>query len=329
MGSLTFFILDLCLLPNIKRLLRFLCKLFQKAKRFMKIDFHVHSNYSDGKMSLEALFEEAGNRGLVAMSITDHDTLDAQEKAISFAKKKGIWYVSGLELNVTFSHREYREGKPISLDFLGYGYDIRHKALAKKLRELRDYRKKRGEKILKRINEELRKEGLEVLSSEDLLGSQPSTDAALGRPHLARYLIQKGIVRTRQDAFDKYLVKCNVPKLPLSLEEAAKLVRDAGGMLFFAHPSDSRGTSLIKLTDSLEKQQRIIEESILPHIDGIECWHPRHTPESIQSYLSFAKKHGLLVSGGSDCHQDPVLLGSVDVPDEVAYGLGFPREMRG
>ena len=124
-------------------------------------------------------------------------------------------------------------------------------------------------------------------------------------------------------------MKCNVPKLPLSLEEAAKLVRDAGGMLFFAHPNDSRGTSLIKLTDSLDKQQKIIVECMLPHIDGIECWHPRHTPETIQSYILFAKKHGLLVSGGSDCHQDPVLLGSVDVPDEVAYQFGFTREVRG
>jgi len=295
----------------------------------MKIDFHVHSNYSDGKMTLEALFKEAGQRGVAAMSITDHDTLEAQEKAVLLAKEQGIWYISGLELNVTFSHREYREGKDISLDFLGYGYDIRHKALTKKLRELRDYRKKRGEKIMKRINEELRKEGLDDLSAEDLLGSQQSADAALGRPHLARYLIQKGIVRTRQEAFDKYLVKCNVPKLPLSLEEAAKLVRDAGGMLFFAHPNDSRGTSLIKLTDSLDKQQEIIVECMLPHIDGIECWHPRHTPETIRSYILFAKKHGLLVSGGSDCHQDPVLLGSVDVPDEVAYKFGFPREARG
>jgi predicted metal-dependent phosphoesterase TrpH len=296
------------------------------VKKVMKIDFHVHSNYSDGKMNVETIFYEAGQRGLVALSITDHDTLDAQEEAIFFAKKQGIWYVSGLELNVTFSHREYREGNAVSLDFLAYGYDIRHRALGKKLRELRDYRKKRGEKILKRINEELRKEGLEVLYAADLLGSRPSANAALGRPHLAGYLIQKGVVRTRQEAFDKYLVKCNVPKLPLSLEDAAKLVRDAGGMLFFAHPNDSRGTSLIKLTDSLEKQQRIIEQSILPYIDGIECWHPRHTFEATQSYLGFAKKHGLLVSGGSDCHQDPVLLGSVDIPDEVAYGLGFPRE---
>jgi predicted metal-dependent phosphoesterase TrpH len=310
-----------------KEVTPFFCTSYLKErKKVMKTDFHVHSNYSDGKMNPETLFEEASQRGLVAMSVTDHDSLDAQEEAISFAKKQRIWYVSGLELNVTFSHRESRGGKAVSLDFLAYGYDIRHRALGRKLRELRDYRKKRGEKILKRINAELRKEGLETLSAADLLGSQPSADAALGRPHLARYLIERGIVRTRQEAFDKYLVKCNVPKLPLSLEEAAGLVHDAGGMLFFAHPNDSRGTSLIKLTESLEKQHQIIEESMLPHIDGIECWHPRHTPETIQSYIGFAKKHGLLTSGGSDCHQDPVLLGSVDVPDEVAYGLGFPRE---
>jgi predicted metal-dependent phosphoesterase TrpH len=265
---------------------------------------------------------------LVALSITDHDTIDAQERAIFLAKREGIWYVSGLELNVTFSHQAYQKGKTISLDFLGYGYDIRNKALAEKLQELRDYRKKRGQMIMNRINEELLKEGQDPLSVEDLIGDQPSAQAALGRPHLANYLIQKGIVKTRQEAFDKYLVKCNVPKLPLSVEEASKLVRHAGGVLFFAHPNDSRGTSLIKLTNSLEKQQRIIEERILPYIDGVECWHPRHTPESIRSYLAFAKKHGLGVSGGSDCHQDPILLGSVDVPDEVAYGLGFPRETR-
>jgi len=85
-----------------------------------------------------------------------------------------------------------------------------------------------------------------------------------------------------------------------------------------AHGNDPNGTSLASLTASVEEQCRIIKETMLPFLDGIECWHSRHTPETVSAYLAFAKEEGLMVTGGSDCHQDPVIMGTVHVPSYVA-----------
>ncbi|MBU2608827.1 MAG: hypothetical protein KKF26_05860, partial [Chloroflexi bacterium] len=122
----------------------------------------------------------------------------------------------------------------------------------------------------------------------------------------------------RQAAFDKYLVKCDVPKYPLSLEEASTLIRNAGGLLVHAHPNDPNGTSLISLTPDLNEQTEIIEKYMLNYIDGIECWHSKHDAETTAHYVGFARRHGLMVTGGSDCHQKPILMGTLDIPDWVA-----------
>ena len=121
----------------------------------------------------------------------------------------------------------------------------------------------------------------------------------------------------RQEAFDRYLVKCNVPKYPLSLPEASRLVRKAGGILVHAHPNDPNGTSLASITGDLEEQAKIIEENMLEYIDGVECWHSRHDAKTTAYYIKFAEKHGLYMTGGSDCHQKPLLLGTLNIPDYV------------
>ncbi len=285
----------------------------------MKIDLHIHSkNCSDGRMTLEEIFEEASRRHIDLISITDHDSIDCQEPAKILADYYDIRYVCGLELNVSFSHPDYRNSKPISLDFLGYQYEIHHPPLVEKLSELREYRRKRAEQILEKINEEFLKEDLEKFTDRDLEEIQNAVDGAFGRPHIANYMVEKGIVTNKQEAFDKYLVKCNVPKMPLSLSEASSLVKGAGGKLMLAHPNDPNGTSLVSFTTSLDEQQNIIRESMLPHIDGIECWHPRHDRETVESYLAFAQSEGLMITGGSDCHQQPLVLGTVPVPPYVA-----------
>ena len=284
----------------------------------MKIDLHVHSNCSDGKMSLEGIFEEAKRRGITLLSITDHDSLEGQEKAARLALECGIRYVNGLELNVSFTHPEYAPGKAVSLDFLAYQYNIHDRPLARKLEELRAYRIRRAEMILDKVNEELEKEGKRAFTHRDLEEIQDSVDGTFGRPHIAEYMVRKGVVAHRQEAFDRYLVKCNIPKMPLSLPEASELVRGAGGRIMLAHPNHPRGTSLVTLTRSLPAQQEIIERAMLDHIDGVECWHSGHDAVTAEAYLRFARRCGLMVTGGSDCHQSPVLMGRVPVPSDVA-----------
>lgn len=284
----------------------------------MIIDLHIHSICSDGQFKLTEIFKKASIIGIGMISITDHDSIDCQHESRLLAEEYGIKYIYGLELSVSFSRPDYNNSKPVSLDFLGYNYNPDNRDLAGKLEELRTHRRKRAERILENINAELSKEGKEKFTPKDLLEIEKSVDGAFGRPHIADYMVKKGIVTARQEAFDKYLVKCNVPKMPLSIKEASTLVRNAGGKFFMAHPNHPRGTSLIKFTHDVGVQQQVITESILPYIDGIECWHSSHDKETVDSYLKYAREKKLMVSGGSDCHQQPVLMGSVDVPDYVA-----------
>ena len=283
----------------------------------MIIDLHIHSKASDGKLTVQEIFKEANNRNIGFMSITDHDSIGCQTQALALAKIENIRYVSGVELNVTFSHPKYHENKAVSLDFLGYQFDVNNKALESKLETMAKYREERAAKILDNLNAEFQKEHIATLTKDDLRQIEESVDGVLGRPHIADYLVKKNIVKTRQEAFDKYLVKCDAPKYPLYLEEASKLIRDAGGKLVLAHPNDPHGTSLVALTKSLPEQTEIIQEKMLPYIDGVECWHSRNTAETTNHYVKFAKEHGLIMTGGSDCHQKPIVMGTVQVPDWI------------
>jgi len=281
----------------------------------MKIDLHIHTKTgSDGNLPVEDVFKEAKKRNIGLMSITDHDSIDCQARAIALAGEYGIAYITGVELNVTFQY----SGKSVSLDFLGYQYDIDNQELKNKLQLMREHREKRARQILDKLNVEFDKENIPRLTEKDLTNIQDSVDGTFGRPHIANYLIEKGIVRDRQEAFDKYLVKCDVPKYPLSLTEASRLIRNAGGILVHAHPNDSNGTSLVTITQDLDEQTAIIEKYMLEYIDGVECWHARHDAKTSAHYIDFARKHSLCMTGGSDCHQKPIIMGTLNIPDYVA-----------
>jgi hypothetical protein len=282
----------------------------------MKIDLHIHtSTGSDGALPVEEVIKEARKRNLGFMSITDHDSVSAQEKAISLTKEYGIKYVTGVELNVTF---QPIKGKSTLLDFLGYDYNIHNQALIEKLRLMREHREKRAQAIMDKINTEFNKEGLALFTGQDMQNIRDSVDGAFGRPHIAAYMIKKGIVQDTQEAFDRYLVKCDAPKYPLSLAEASQLIHQAGGVLVLAHGNDPGGTSLAMITKDMAQQTRIIAENMLEYINGLECWHPRHDDATIAYYLEFTRKHHLISTGGSDCHQKPIIMGTVKVPPEVA-----------
>jgi predicted metal-dependent phosphoesterase TrpH len=281
----------------------------------MKIDLHIHTKTgSDGALTIEEVFREAKKRGIDFLSITDHDAIEHQGKAVKLAAVYQLRYITGVELNVTFPY----QGKAVSLDFLGYGYDYKNNALNEKLRLIRDYREKRARQIIENLNAEFKKENLPLFTDKDLGKMQEGVDGILSRPHIADYLIKKGVVDNRQEAFDRYLVKCDVPKYPLSLEEAAGLVRRAGGKIVLAHPNDPNGTSLISVTRDLNEQKEIIRKNMVGLIDGVECWHSRHDATTTQHYIEFCRKHGLLMTGGSDCHQKPITMGTVAVPEWVA-----------
>src|SRR5665647_3901417 len=134
----------------------------------MKIDLHIHSKNSDGKFSVEEIIKEAKKRNLDFLSITDHDCIGSQTQVAEFAKKEGIRYITGVELNVTFSHPNYHEGKAVSLDFLGYQFDFNNNALESKLDTMAKYREERVAKILDNLNAEFKEEHIAELTNADL-----------------------------------------------------------------------------------------------------------------------------------------------------------------
>lgn len=285
----------------------------------MKIDLHIHtSTGSDGAYTIEEIFAEAEKRGIGFISITDHDAIHHQHRGVELAAGYGIRYITGVELNVTFPY----QGKDRSLDFLGYEYDYHNAALNEKLELVREHRAARARQIIENLNRELDKESLPLFTDDDLQKMQEGVDGILSRPHIADYLVKKGIVKDRQEAFDRYLVTCDVPKYPLSLPDASRLIRESGGSLVLAHPNDPNGTSLTSITRDLAGQTGIVREEMLEHIDGIECWHSRADAATTAHYLEFCRDNGLMMTGGSDCHQNPLLLGTVDVPDFVAAQFG-------
>jgi len=282
----------------------------------LKIDLHIHTKTgSDGSLPVEQVIAEARRRNIGFMSITDHDSVIAQEKAIELTGTNGIRYITGVELNVTFQFQQHRS---ISLDFLGYNFDIYNTTLVAKLRIMREHRENRAQEILQKVNAEFQKEGLPLFTAQDMQNIRDSVDGAFGRPHIAKYMITKGIVQDMQEAFDRYLVKCDVPKYPLTLPEAAQLIHAAGGVLILAHGNEPGGTSLVTITNDLARQTQIISENMIKYINGLECWHPSHDEATIASYLEFTRKHHLLSTGGSDCHQKPIIMGTVNVPVIVA-----------
>ncbi|MDD3791650.1 MAG: PHP domain-containing protein [Candidatus Bathyarchaeota archaeon] len=282
----------------------------------MQIDLHIHSNASDGILTIQEIIKEAKTRNIGFMSITNHDSIKDQNIAVKAAKEAEIRYITGVELNVTFSQSNLQKGKKFNLDFLGYQFDLRNITLKNRLESLAKYRKDRVVKIFNNLRVLLKEKG-HILSDEELHKIQLSAEGTIGRPHIADYLVKRGIVNNRQEAFEKYLVEGNSPKYPLFIEEASKLIRDAGGKLILAHPNDPQGTSLSTLTRNLQEQTDIIKEEMLPYIDGVECWHSRNTSKTTSHYIEFAKNNGLIMTGGSDCHQKPIIMGTVKIPEWV------------
>ena len=159
-------------------------------------------------------------------------------------------YITGIELNVTLQYANQQATKLLSLDFLGYGYNVYNEELRSKLQLMRERRETRAREILGKLNAEFDKEGIQRFTEKDLENIQKGADGAFGRPHIANYLIEKGVVKGIQEAFDRYLVRCDIPKYPLSIAEASRLIRNASCILVFAHPNDPNWTYLAGLPGS-------------------------------------------------------------------------------
>lgn len=286
----------------------------------MRIDLHVHSTASDGTLSPSEVVREAHARGLCAIALTDHDTMDGVAEALQAGMRLGVEVIPGVELNTESPAGEVHvlgyfpppEGWSPEADPAGHGAGVVGAVIDREFYDLlasrRDSRAERARKMVQR----LRYLGM-PLSYEDVL--RQAGDAPVGRPHIARALLEAGYVESVKEAFDRWLHRggpAYVPREKLSPAEAVQAIIDAGGVPVLAHPGRIDG-------------QWVIQELIDAGLEGLECYYPEHTPEQTERYLGLAREHGLVVTGGTDYHgpRSPhdADLGSLPVPPEAVEQL--------
>ena len=248
----------------------------------MCVDLHTHSIFSDGTSTPTELVASAAERGLMGFSLTDHDTTEGVNEALAAGKKFGLKIISGLEISAV--HREY------SLHILGYGIEPQHPELLAWLKTLQEGRKKRNAGILAK----LAAMGIAITDTEL---AEFSGCGQAGRPHIARLLIDRGIVNTMGQAFARYLGR-NKPawqsRFAYTAAETIAIIHRAGGLAVLAHPG--------QLDPGMKIQPRIIRELVDRGLDGLEIYYPGHTKKMMKRLHGSAKKYNLLVTGGSDFH---------------------------
>lgn len=268
----------------------------------MTIDLHVHSTFSDGSMSPADLVRYAQEKGLKALSITDHDTVDGIAEATMAGNLLGVEIVPGLELSM-------RHGDS-SIHLLGYLFNPAEDALLKALSHLQAGRLERNQTILVKLLHL----GIEI-SMPDL--ERISGHGQCGRPHIAQLLIQKGVVHNMDTAFERYLGKgasAYVPRRVLPADEAIAMIKNAGGLAVLAHPQ--------QLEKSGKDVNAVLSQLRAVGLDGIEVHYPTHSRQFKKKLVSLAKRHDLLVTGGSDYH------GSIRPGTTLAGGRNCTVPMR-
>jgi len=265
------------------------------------VDLHLHSSFSDGSDTPEAIVARAIAAGASAIAITDHDTVAGVAPGRLAAGAAGLGFLSGVEISAGFQHRE--------IHVLGLGIDESEANLVRGLDALCAARDQRGLQILERLTES-------GFALPGFASGQPERGSALGRMHIARAMTEAGHVKKPQEAFDRFLnagKPAFVPKETMPMEVAIALIHGAGGLAFVAHPG--LGKSLRKMLPALLE---------LP-FDGIEAYHVSHTPGRVEEFTALARERGLLITGGSDCHGtikgQRALLGTVRVPELVLEAI--------
>lgn len=241
-----------------------------------KTDLHTHTYFSDGFNSPEKLVDKAKNRGIKILSITDHDNTKGISEAAEYAKKFEIEVIPGVEISTDIRDTE--------VHILGYFIDPTNTDLEHYLIFFREERFKRAVRMVKKLNIL----GLDITIDDVMVFAKNS---AIGRPHIAQALLAKGQVKSFFEAFYKFIgnhAPAYERKVHLSPQSAFKIISDAGGLSFIAHPGNM--------------PEILIKELIDAGVDGIEVIHPSHSPEQVRFYRGIVNEYFLLESGGSDYH---------------------------
>ncbi|MCM1123976.1 MAG: PHP domain-containing protein [Eubacterium sp.] len=282
------------------------------------VDLHTHSNKSDGSYSPTELVDYAIQKGLCAVALTDHDTIDGLDEAVAHADnllrsgQHSIEFIPGIEFST--KHEE----KDVHIVGLYISYNARE--FRAKLQEFVDSRTNRNIKMCNN----LREAGIDI-TYEKLQERNP--DAVITRAHYASYLFEEGYVKSRQDAFARYLgdhTKYFVPREKVTPAQAVSLILQAGGIPILAHPPlyHMEKERLDKLVSSLKDAGLM----------GIEAFYSTYTNQDERDMRELAAKYDLLLSGGSDFHgtNKPNLdlgvgYGKLFVPEELLHKIKNAR----
>jgi predicted metal-dependent phosphoesterase TrpH len=263
-------------------------------------DLHIHTTYSDGFWTPRQVVERVVAEGDISViAIADHDVTDGVLEVQALAAPHGIEVIPAIEVSATWRRH------PIHI--LGYFVDLENPAFRAEQDRIVGMRLERMRKMLERLRDFRIEVDLDELV--DFAGQ-----GIVGRLHLAHFLVDRGWVGSLSEAFSLYLgddKPCYVPIGSHTPKGAIEMVLQAGGVAVLAHPG-------------LTQRDELIPQMVRDGLQGIEVWHGTHTPEQSRYYLSLAKKYGLLVSGGSDCHgpgKGEILLGRVKVHLEVVEAL--------
>lgn len=248
------------------------------------IDLHIHSNCSDGAYSPAELVSRAQGAGLKTVALADHDSVAGIDEAIAAGIACNIEIVPAVELSVQF--RQWQD-----VHLLGYGIDYTNARFLEKLNGFRERREKRNVEILERINSRLLEEGRITITLDSVLAYARD---AIGRPHIARALLEHGLVESVEDAFQRYLIPCNVPKSYWPVDDAIREIRRIGGVAVLAHPTS--------ISTGQQELSSILVELSEMGLDGVEVFNNLALPNEIEFLRRQTEASGLLATGGSDFH---------------------------
>ena len=260
----------------------------------MFADLHLHTMFSDGTFTPEELVLRAQNVGLACIALTDHDSVEGCERASVACANVKMEFISGTELTAEHDDTE--------VHVLGYFLDTKNKVLLDRMGKFQAVRQQRIYEMCAALN----KLGI-PLKAESVFAL--ANCKSPGRPHVARALVKEKLISDLDVAFEKYLKKGRpawVPKTKMSALESVELIHQAGGLAVMAHPG-------------LNRTDDIIPDLVDAGLDGIECFHTKHSTVMSERYLEIAEKYDLLVTGGSDCHgfsKKQPLIGGVKLPYE-------------
>ena len=257
-----------------------------------KIDLHIHTTASDGKLTPEEIVVRAEEKEFQVIAITDHDSIAGVEEAIRAGGKIGIKVIPAIEISTAW------QGGRVHM--LGYGIDVKNKVLAKELEKFRKERKRRAKKIA----EKLTKLGFKIHFSDIIEGAHDS----IGRPHVADTVLthpeNRALLKEKMDRgkfIEKYLIEGKpafVPKKKINTLRSIKLIHQVGGQAVWAHPA--------YYTKSRQKINQILKEFKRAGLDGLEVFYRDHTKEDVKLLHALAQKFNLCQTAGSDFHDPKV-----------------------